>query len=297
MTITLAFTIYNKENWVISILESWIENASDKSNLEIIIVFDDLKDNSKVNAKKYLDEAGVKYKFLHANDKHEIFCNNLALEHATGDYIIFIQDDNWIYDKGWDVTIHNIIREQNKVGAIALLAGAKIIPISKKIKIANTIKKLLSLFKVTKSMAFYPRFVVERLETNREHKGDNFSIHHIPSLPLGIWQIHLITRPFCISRKLLLNYGGLNKSFMPHTGDDIDLSLKLLGDGYQNLYVSFDLVNISTIGDNLIHGTNNNNVKKALKLNYKYHKKIINNSHRYSIRKISDIDSNLKLIL
>jgi len=296
MIITLAFTIYNKENWVISILKSWIENASNKSNLEIIIVFDDLKDDSKLNAQKYLDESGIKYKFLYANDKHEIFCNNLALEYSIGDYIIFIQDDNWIYDKNWDIILCNIIHDQNKVGAIALLAGAKIIPISKKIKIVNTIKKVLRLFMLTKSKAFYPSLVVERLETNREHKGENFSIHDISSLPLGIWQIHIITRPFCISRKLLLNYGGLNKSFMPHTGDDIDLSLKLLSDGYQNIYVSFDLVNISTIGDNLIHGTNNNNVKKALKLNYKYHKKIINNSHKYPIRKISDIDSNMEFI-
>jgi GT2 family glycosyltransferase len=102
---------------------------------------------------------------------------------------------------------------------------------------------------------FYPSLKVERLETNREHKGKNFSIHNIPSLPQGIWQVHLITRPFCISRKLLVRSGGLNKSFMPHTGDDIDLSLTLLRDGYQNLYVSFDLINISTISDNQIHGS------------------------------------------
>ena len=43
-------------------------------------------DNSKINAQKYLDESGVGYKFLHSNYKHEIFCNNLALVHATGYY-------------------------------------------------------------------------------------------------------------------------------------------------------------------------------------------------------------------
>lgn len=291
MIITLAFTIYNKENWVESILKSWLENTSDKSNLEIIIVFDDLKDNSKSIAEKYLIESGLNYKFLFANDKHEIFCNNLALKHAKGDFIIFIQDDNWIYDKGWDLILKKTIQETKNVGAIAFLAGSKIISYSKTNQILSIIKKWIKHL-IFKNNSFYPKFGLQRLESNRKHKGVNFMQMKIPSLPIGIWEINVITRPFCISRELLLQYGGLNKVFMPHTGDDLDLSLKLLRDGYKNLYISFDLVNISTIGDNQIHGTNNDNLKKAYKLNYQNHKLIINNSQKHPIKKIFNLDFN-----
>lgn len=292
MTITLAFTIYNKENWVESILKSWIENASNKSNLEIIIVFDDLKDNSKDIAEKYLKDSGLIYKLLFADDKHEIYCNNLALEHSTGDYIIFIQDDNWIFDKGWDQILKKVIIEQKDIGAIALLAGARLISYSLKKRIINYLKKIVksTIFRKDSNKSFYPSFYYERMESNRKSKGDNFSKHNIPSLSFGIWSIHTITRPFCISRNLLLNYGGLDRTFMPHTGDDIDLSLKLLSDGYHNLYISFDLLNISTIGNNDKHCENKTNVNKAYRINYSRHKKIIKNSKRFSVNQIEKLD-------
>jgi glycosyltransferase involved in cell wall biosynthesis len=289
MKITLAFTIYNKEDWIESILKSWIDNAEEKSELEIIIVFDDLKDKSKIIAEEYLKDSGINFQFLFADDKHEIYCNNLALERATGDYIIFIQDDNWLYDKGWDVVLKKTIQETNKVGAIALLAGAKIVLPSVMTKILNILRRISDrlFFKEEK---FYSEFGLSRLESDREHKGTNFSQLNISSLPMGVWKTHVITRPFCVSRELLLDYGGLKKVFMPHTGDDVDLSLRLIGDGYQNLYISFDLVNISTLGDNKIHGSNKDNIKNAYKLNYLYHKEIINNSNKDYIEKIFDID-------
>ena len=65
MKITLAITIYNKEKWVKSILESWIQNVSNKEKLEVVIVFDDLKDASEKIARQYLEEVNVAYKFLY----------------------------------------------------------------------------------------------------------------------------------------------------------------------------------------------------------------------------------------
>jgi hypothetical protein len=37
---------------------------------------------------------------------------------------------------------------------------------------------------------------------------------------------------------------------------------------------------------------NNENVKKAFELNYKYHKNVINSSHTYKIKKVSNIQFN-----
>lgn len=279
MKITLAFTIYNKENWVDSILRSWIENAFDKSNLEIIIVFDDLKDQSELIAKRTLESLNVYFKFLYANDKHEIFCNRLALESSSGDYIIFIQDDNWIYDKNWDTTLLRTLNYYDRnEGVISFLAGAEIIKYNYYIdfafpKLKHLIKSLI--FYKSYVKVFFPIFRFKRLESNRKEKKENFSVHKIKSLPIGIWEVHLGTRPFCIERKKLIKLDGLDKVFMPHTADDVDLSLKCINSGYKNLYIPYNLKNISTIGDNELHGEKFDQFQKGYSICFQRHKKLI----------------------
>lgn len=261
MKYTLAITIYNKEHWVESILKSWIENASDPNELEVVMVFDALKDNSKEVASQYLEKKGIKHKFLFADDKHEIFCNNLALENSTGENIIFIQDDNWIYDKNWDLTLSKVIDDRSlNVGAIALLAGARVLAPNYKEDVLKSYYSIIKhnihsfIFKKLKPIKIGTRFCYRRIESDRSIKKENFTIHNIESQELGVWTIHHITRPFCIQRNLINKMGGLDKYFMPHMGDDIDLSYKLLINGYNNYYIPFNLLNISTVADDTKHG-------------------------------------------
>lgn len=49
-----------------------------------------------------------------------------------------------------------------------------------------------------------------------------------------IWQVDSVCRPFCISRELLLSYGGMDEAFSPTCGDDLDLGIKLLKEGFTN---------------------------------------------------------------
>jgi len=164
MKLTLAFQVYNKEEYIESVMDSWVTNLSGRNEYEIIVVFDDCKDKSVEILHRYLREKKQDYMFLFTDDRYEIFCNNLALKHASGDYIVFKQDDNWIYDENWD-----------------LLLG-----------------KML------------------------------------PECEFGIWQIDSVCRPFCISRELLLSYGGMDGAFSPTRGDDLDLGIKLLKEGFTN---------------------------------------------------------------
>ncbi len=88
MKFSLAFDIYNKEKWIESLLDSWISNLSGKNEYEIITVFDDLKDESNKIAEEYFKKYTYKYTALFADNRFETFCNNLAFQHATGDFII-----------------------------------------------------------------------------------------------------------------------------------------------------------------------------------------------------------------
>lgn len=216
MKLTLAFDIYNKEKWIASLLDSWLSNLSGENEYEFILVFDDLHDESKQIADEQFENYGYSYLPLFADNKYEIFCNNLALQHATGDYIIFTQDDNWMFDKNWDITLAETITRIPNLGVIGFLAGVKV---------------------------FAPPIRLERIEANRSHKGKYFEMHGIKSCDLAVWQVDIINRPFCVSKQLLCELGGLDKMYEPTYGDDFDLSLKLLQKGRTNIYIPFDLVN------------------------------------------------------
>jgi len=217
MKLTLAFDIYNKEKWIASLLDSWLSNLSGKNKYEFIVVFDGLKDESRKIADKKFREYKYLYLSLFAENKYEIFCNNLALQHATGDYIIFIQDDNWIYDKNWDSTLTEVIAKIPNLGVISFLSGLRV---------------------------FAPPIRWERIEADRPHKRKYFEIQEIESCDTAIWQVDAINRPFCINKELLNSLGGLDRAYEPTYGDDFDLSLKLLRKGKTNIYIPFDLVNI-----------------------------------------------------
>ena len=207
MKLTLAFQVYNKEESIKSVMDSWVRNLSGRNEGEIIVVFDDCKDASVDILHKYLREKKQDYMFLFADDRYEIFCNNLALKHASGDYIVFIQDDNWIYDENWDLLLGKMLRQIDNIGAVALLAGVQMLPEQNKLR--------------------YPR-----IEINRTHKKEYFSAHNLPEYELGIWQVDSVCRPFCISRELLLSYGGMDGAFSPTCGDDLDLGIKLVKEGF-----------------------------------------------------------------
>lgn len=271
MKITLAINIYNKEKWIESLLDSWISNLSKENEYEIIVVFDACRDRSAEIAEAYLSKCPYEYKFFYADDKYEIFCHNLALENATGDYIVFIQDDNWIYDKNWDTLLEQVLKRVDNVGVIGFLAGVRFVtPIpfwckSGLSRISRAMEGLLSVafnrivdYRDGESIAArlvskarqvihdksvgLDAFTYRRIEIDRPHKGDNFH-HNVDSYKLGVWRVDTVVRPFCVSRELIASKGGLDKEFMPTCGDDLDLSLKLLKEGKTNIYIPFDLLN------------------------------------------------------
>lgn len=261
MKFSLAFDIYNKEKWIESLLHSWISNLSGKNEYEIIIVFDDCRDRSYEITSNYFKNCPHEHLALFADNKYEIYCNNLALEKATGDYIIFIQDDNWIYDKNWDLLLSRTIDRIENIGAIGLLAGLEL----------------------------FPPMKYQRIEINRSHKEKYFTQRDIKSYELGIWQVDAINRPFCVSTELLRQRGGLGKEFMPMDGDDLDLSIKLLKDGRRNIYIPFDLVNTSAKTNNLSTQIMSANYDRAINLCRKKHQSYLETRKNQNIRKIFNL--------
>lgn len=212
MKLTLAFDIYNKAEWIANLLHSWLATLSGEHEIEAILVFDACRDDSPQIAQDVLECYNVAYSFIYADDIYEIRCNNLALKRAQGDVIVFIQDDNWMHDQNWDATLLEAMDRVEYVGVVGLLAGLR----------------LLSDFRR------------QRIEVDRPHHKKNPGSFRPP---LGIYAVDAINRPFAVNVELLRSLGGLDEAYAPTSYDDMDLSIKLLQQGYVNLYVPFDVVN------------------------------------------------------
>lgn len=223
MKLTLVFDIYNKAHWLDGLLRSWLDTLSGLHAVEVIVVCDGCYDASVEVARNTLYGYPYPIQVVETPNVYEIKANNHALQYAAADseWIVFIQDDNWIYDQGWDDLLYRIALQIEfnvaQVGCIGLLAG----------------------------VYWVNRRLFHRVEVNRPHKGEHYDTHGIPdgTYPPAVYAVDFINRPFAIRTPLIREYGGLEEAYCPMDFDDTDLSLRLLRDGYTNIYIPFDLVN------------------------------------------------------
>ncbi len=219
MDITLAFTIHDKEDTIESVLRSWLDTLSGKHTVEILACFDACSDASYAIVEDWM--AGypwISYRDFVTDDIYEIRCNNLMLKHADGDLFLSCQDDNWQHTPHWDDALVTLMENTPTVGAVGLLAGVRM-------------KRDFSL---------------DRIEcyTPEKDAGGGW-VHGIgpDTYPLGVYQVDVINRPFASRTDLLRSYSGLDEAYCPMDWDDADLSLKLLRDGYTNLYLPLNVLN------------------------------------------------------
>ncbi len=219
MKLTLAFHIFNKEASIDGVLRSWLDRLSGDHDVEIVCIFDDLADRSDIAARKTLDQYDYDARFLYTRNAWEMGANNLALAVASGDIIVFIQDDNWIYTPAWD---NVIVQTANfpKMGAIGLLAGA-----------------------VWKDTGIYTR-----VECDARHKGESFTTHNIPAdaYPPGIWRVDFVTRPLAVCVETARALQGIDWAYWPMDWDETDFAWRLQLAGFVNVILPLDLLN--TVG-------------------------------------------------
>lgn len=94
--ISIIVPVYNTEKYVKKCLES-ISNQTMK-NLEVIIVNDGSTDNSEEIIKKWIEEqdTNIEIKYLKKENGGLSDARNYGVERATGDYISFIDSDDYI---------------------------------------------------------------------------------------------------------------------------------------------------------------------------------------------------------
>ena len=108
-TISIIIPVYNSEPYLEKCLDSIMGQTYKK--LEIICVDDDSTDNSLVILKKYaaIDD---RIKVIHKKNEGVSIARNTGLENANGDYVLFVDSDDWIESTTCEIALKNLV-EQN----------------------------------------------------------------------------------------------------------------------------------------------------------------------------------------
>lgn len=93
--ISIIVPVYNTENYLRECLNS-IAGQTYK-NIEVIIV-DDGSTDSSGNICDYYAERDARFRVIHTKNNGLISARKIGLSHASGDYIGFVDSDDWIQD-------------------------------------------------------------------------------------------------------------------------------------------------------------------------------------------------------
>lgn len=118
--IDLVISIFNQENIIELILKQLFENTITPFNL--ILVFDGCTDKTEEVALKYITQhkpVNLKKTITtKTNNVYETKANNIGLRLATSEYVISLQDDMAILERGWEIRLTYPIRAYEKILAV-----------------------------------------------------------------------------------------------------------------------------------------------------------------------------------
>lgn len=111
--VSVIVPVYNVEQYVAKCLDSIINQTY--KNLEIICVDDGSTDKSGYICDEYAKKDS-RIKVFHKANGGLASARNAALTHVTGDYIGFVDSDDWIEPEMYETLVHNL--EQNSVDMV-----------------------------------------------------------------------------------------------------------------------------------------------------------------------------------
>lgn len=101
--ISIIIPVYGVEQYIRQCLESVINQTYKK--LEIIVVNDGTKDNSMKIVEEYLDDKRIK--IINKENGGLSSARNKGLKYVTGDYILFVDSDDWISEDLCEICMKN----------------------------------------------------------------------------------------------------------------------------------------------------------------------------------------------
>ena len=117
-TISVIIPVYNTQAYIVECLES-VKNQTYK-DYEVIIVNDGSTDNSEILIRNFISNNNLdNYYLLCKNNEGLCSARNDGLKHAAGEWIIFIDSDDWLEETCFE----NLIAADNKYHVDLVLTG------------------------------------------------------------------------------------------------------------------------------------------------------------------------------
>lgn len=119
--ISVIIPVYNVEKYIKQCLDSVINQTY--KNLEIIVVNDGTRDNSMKIVEKYLSDKRIKV--INKENGGLSSARNVGLKNVTGEYIFFLDSDDYLLDNAFENLIKEICGEDIIFGEFILFTNKK----------------------------------------------------------------------------------------------------------------------------------------------------------------------------
>lgn len=103
--ISVIVPIYNAEKYLKTCLESLIGQTYE--NLDILLIDDGSTDNSLAICRDYQDKK-QNVRVIHQENRGLVFSRKLGMKHAVGDYVTFVDADDYLETNTYEVIVHKL---------------------------------------------------------------------------------------------------------------------------------------------------------------------------------------------
>jgi glycosyltransferase involved in cell wall biosynthesis len=199
---SIVLTVHNKDFLIDSVMNAIYENTL--GSYELIIVLDGCTDNSE---ELVLKNKRNNTKIIYTPDVFETKANNAGIKESSGDYIIIVQDDMIVNEKGWNQRLQKPFDNFDDVFAVTARASHNF-GINENSRFINMIEHIDNEW----SDIFYHPDLADRLNTPRNIFAIRDSVNR---------------GPLMINHKdmILMNY--FDEEFAPQELDDHDLCYRV----------------------------------------------------------------------
>ena len=197
--ISVVILNYNNKNVIFRCLDTLLEYR-ERYGYEIIVVDNQSSDGS-------YEEIRDKYKEVKLFRNSKNGCSsgrNIGIANATGDYVIFLDSDQWILHKNWLDVYFDVLEQNKDAGAVGWIGG----------------------WFNNKGYSF--------------HTVNNFTYGYMPPKVLCRKDIgYLGTGGMMVEKSLLDSIGGFDLNYDPTCYEDTDISLEIRNKGRELYYCPY----------------------------------------------------------
>lgn len=116
MKISVIIPVNNLENKILQCLNSIYVQDMPKSNYEVLITFDSCTDNSESVVREWIKQhSDMRLRAFRAECKCPGSARNVGLDHAAGDYIMFVDGDDYLMNSSAMTILYNAVQGHNAV--------------------------------------------------------------------------------------------------------------------------------------------------------------------------------------